>query len=205
MKHETTENQAAKKAHEAADKQPCASKSNPSADNVADGSDSAADKVADDQNLPEEPLLSELERAQAEATEWKNQMLRLTAEFDNYRKRTLKEKMDLVQNGGQEVLKSILPILDDVLRAVDASEKSDDIQALREGEKLVAQKFCDTLQKKGVTEIEILGCDFNEELCEAVARFAAGEEKKGKVIEVVERGYMLGEKVLRFAKVVVGE
>ena len=131
--------------------------------------------------------------------------LRIAAEFDNFRKRTLREKMDLVQSGGADVLKSMLSVLDDVYRAVEASEKSDDIAALREGEKLVTQKFCDALRAKGVTEIEAQDKEFDADLHEAVARFAAGDDKRGKVIDVVQRGYMLGEKVLRYAKVVVGE
>ena len=107
--------------------------------------------------------------------------------------------------GGADVLKSMLSVLDDVYRAVEASEKSDDIAALREGEKLVTQKFCDALRAKGVTEIEAQDKEFDADLHEAVARFAAGDDKRGKVIDVVQRGYMLGEKVLRYAKVVVGE
>ena len=95
--------------------------------------------------------------------------------------------------------------LDDVHRAVAASEKSDDIASLREGERLVAQKFEDALRQKGVSEIEACGKEFDPDFHEAVARFAAGEDKKGLVIDVVQRGYMLGEKVLRYAKVVVGE
>ena len=102
-------------------------------------------------------------------------------------------------------MKAILPVLDDMQRAIAASEKSEDIAALREGERLVEKKFIDTLRQKNVTEIEALGEDFNEELHEAVARFAAGEDKRGKVIDVVQRGYKLGDKILRFAKVVVGE
>ena len=131
--------------------------------------------------------------------------LRVAAEFDNFRKRTIREKMDLIQSGGSDVLKAILPILDDMQRAIAASEKSDDIAALREGERLVVQKFIDTLRQKKVVEIEALDAPFDENLHEAVARFAAGEDKRGKVIDVIERGYMLGDKVLRFAKVVVGE
>ena len=140
-----------------------------------------------------------------EAAEWRDKYIRLQAEFDNFRKRTLKEKMDLIQSGGADVLKCMLSVLDDVHRAVDASEKSDDIAALREGEKLVMQKFTDALRSKGVTEIEADGADFDADLHEAVAKFAAGEDKKGKVIDVVQRGYKLGDKVLRYAKVVVGE
>jgi molecular chaperone GrpE len=99
----------------------------------------------------------------------------------------------------------MLSVLDDMYRAVAASEKSEDIAALREGEKLVLQKFEEALRQKNVTEIEAVGKEFDPDFHEAVARFAAGEDKKGKVIDVVQRGYMLGEKVLRYAKVVVGE
>ena len=145
------------------------------------------------------------EKPAEEQIDWRDKYIRLQAEFDNFRKRTLREKMELVQTGGSDVLKAILPVLDDMQRAIAASEKSEDIAALREGERLVEKKFIDTLRQKNVTEIEALGEDFNEELHEAVARFAAGEDKRGKVIDVIERGYMLGDKVLRFAKVVVGE
>ena len=145
------------------------------------------------------------EKPAEEQIDWKDQYIRLQAEFDNFRKRTLREKMELIHSGGSDILKAILPILDDMQRATAASEKSDDIAALREGERLVVQKFIDTLRQKKVVEIEALGAPFDENLHEAVARFAAGEDKSGKVIDVIERGYMLGDKVLRFAKVVVGE
>ena len=131
--------------------------------------------------------------------------MRLQAEFDNYRKRTLREKMDLVASGGADVIKSMLSVLDDMHRAVAASEKSEDIAALREGERLVLQKFEEALRQKSVVEIEAMDKEFDPDFHEAVARFAAGEERKGKIIDVVQRGYMLGDKVLRYAKVVVGE
>lgn len=142
---------------------------------------------------------------EAAVAQWQDKYVRLQAEFDNYRKRTLKEKMDLVQTGGRDVLLEMLPVRDDVQRAVDAMQKSDDLEALRAGVTLISQKFTEALRRKGVTEIEVLDKEFDADLSEAVARFAAGEEKKGKVIDVVQTGYMLGEKVLRFAKVVVGE
>lgn len=139
------------------------------------------------------------------AAEWQDKFLRLQAEFDNYRKRTLREKMELVQTGGRDVLLEMLPVRDDVQRAMEAMEKSDDLEALRTGVRLIAQKFTEALRRKGVTEIEVKGREFDAEEAEAVARFAAGEQMKGKVIDVVQTGYMLGDKVLRFAKVVVGE
>ena len=167
--------------------------------------------VADD--AAEEPAkMAEAEESEATAraveeavAAWKDKFLRLQAEFDNYRKRTLKEKMDLVQTGGRDVLLAMLPVRDDVQRAVGAMEKSDDVEALRAGVQLISQKFTEALRQKGVTEIDVRGKAFDADLCEAVAKFAAGEDKKGTVIDVVQTGYMLGDKVLRFAKVVVGE
>lgn len=143
--------------------------------------------------------------AAQQAAEWKDKYLRLQAEFDNYRKRTLREKMELVETGGRDVLLAMLPVRDDVERAVAAMEKSDDLEALRSGVRLIAQKFTEALRQRGVVEIEVRDKEFDAEVAEAVARFAAGEERKGKVIDVVQTGYKLGERVLRFAKVVVGE
>lgn len=165
--------------------------------NVADETGGAADTMADAPAEEADP--------QAEVAEWKDKFLRLQAEFDNYRKRTLREKMELVETGGRDVLLAMLPVCDDVQRAVDAMEKSDDLEALRAGVRLIAQKFTEALRQRGVTEIEVRDREFDADLSEAVARFAAGEEKKGRVIDVVQTGYMLGDKVLRFAKVVVGE
>jgi len=137
--------------------------------------------------------------------DWYDKFLRLQAEFDNYRKRTLKEKMDLVENGGRNVLRTMIEVRDDVQRTVIAMGKSDDVNILREGVTLVANKFTETLKQNNVVEIDIKGKDFDSDFSEAVARFAAGEDNKGKVIDVIETGYMLNDKVLRFAKVVVGE
>ena len=171
--------------------------------NVADDEQSASANVAEDGAEQGEPVA---EPSQEEIIAvWRDKYMRLQAEFDNYRKRTLREKMDLVASGGSDVIKSMLSVLDDMYRAVAASEKSEDINALREGEKLVLQKFEEALRQKNVTEIEAVGKEFDPDFHEAVARFAAGEEQKGKVIDVVQRGYMLGDKVLRYAKVVVGE
>ena len=166
------------------DGEPCA--------NVSDETDEATDTLADGEPAAEADAAKALEEAVAQ---WQ----------DKYRKRTLKEKMDLVQTGGRDVLLEMLPVRDDVQRAVDAMQKSDDLEALRAGVTLISQKFTEALRRKGVTEIEVLDKEFDADFSEAVARFAAGDEKKGKVIDVVQTGYMLGEKVLRFAKVVVGE
>ena len=149
-----------------------------------------------------EQLAPELEQ---QIAEWQDKFLRLQAEFDNYRKRTLREKMELVERGGADVLKAMLPIADDMDRAVEAMAKSDDMDALREGVVLIAQKFHEVLRSCGVSEIEAKGLELNTDHHEAVARFQAGEEQRGKIIDVVQKGYRLHDKVLRFAKVVVGE
>lgn len=167
--------------------------------------DAAADTMADENEEPAAEESFQEPSPEEVIAVWRDKYMRLQAEFDNYRKRTLREKMDLVASGGADVLKSMLSVLDDMHRAVAASEKSEDIAALREGEKLVLQKFEEALKQKKVVEIQAVDEEFNADYHEAVARFAAGEDKKGKVIDVVQRGYMLGDKVLRYAKVVVGE
>lgn len=165
---------------------------------MADGAAEATDTMAAD------AAAAPADAAQ-QAAEWKDKYLRLQAEFDNYRKRTLREKMELVETGGKKVLLAMLPVRDDVQRALAAMGKSDDAAAIREGVELIAQKFTESLRQQGVTEIAALDAPFDPDLHEAVAKFAAGEEKRGRVIDVVQAGYMLGDKVLRFAKVVVGE
>ena len=165
----------------------------PQDDNMAEQSAQPSDNVAVEPT-PEEQIAA-----------WKDKYLRLQAEFDNFRKRTIKEKMELVERGSEGAWKAILPVLDDMERAVAASAKSEDIVALREGEALVMKKFESVLQSAKITPIDCIDKPFNEEEQEAVARFAAGDEKRGLVIDCVQRGYKLGEHVLRFAKVVVGE
>ena len=181
---------------------------------MADDAAAESAKMADDAKAKDsDPELDAAEEASDEAAraveaavaEWKDKFLRLQAEFDNYRKRTLKEKMELVQTGGRDVLLAMLPVRDDVQRAMAAMEKSDDLEALRQGVRLISQKFTEALRQRGVTEMELKDKEFDADIAEAVAKFAAGEEMKGKVIDVVQTGYLLGDKVLRFAKVVVGE
>ena len=150
-------------------------------------------------NMSLEPTLEE------QIAVWRDKYMRLQAEFDNFRKRTIKEKMELVERGSEGAWKAILPVLDDMERAVAASAKSEDIVALREGETLVMKKFEGVLAAAGIKAIECVGMPFNEEEQEAVARFAAGEDKRGLVIDCVQRGYKMGDHVLRYAKVVVGE
>ena len=162
-------------------------------DNVSVEAEAAADNVAVEPTLEEQIAV------------WRDKYMRLQAEFDNFRKRTIKEKMELVERGSEGAWKAILPVLDDMERAVAASAKSEDIVALREGETLVMKKFESVLNTAGIKAIECVGMPFNEEEQEAVARFAAGEDKRGLVIDCVQRGYKMGDHVLRYAKVVVGE
>ncbi len=198
MKKEQTRNEEVKEEANAARAAARSAAESPSDDNMADGGAEATDTMAAD-------APADAADAAQQAAEWKDKYLRLQAEFDNYRKRTLREKMELVETGGRDVLLAMLPVRDDVERAVAAMEKSDDLEALRAGVRLIAQKFTEALRQRGVVEIEVRDQEFDAEVAEAVARFAAGEERKGKVIDVVQTGYKLGERVLRFAKVVVGE
>ena len=167
--------------------------------NSADTDNVSVEAEATTDNVAVEPTLEE------QIAAWRDKYMRLQAEFDNFRKRTIKEKMELVERGSEGAWKALLPVLDDMERAVAASAKSDDIVALREGETLVMKKFESVLNTAGIKAIECVGMPFNEEEQEAVARFAAGEDKRGLVIDCVQRGYKMGDHVLRYAKVVVGE
>lgn len=145
------------------------------------------------------------EELQEKIAELEDKNLRMMAEFDNYRRRTNKEKLELMATAGERIFKEMLPLVDDFERAVAAMDKTDDIEALREGIMLIQQKFLSFLEKEDVHAIETEGVDFNTDEHEAVTTFAAGEDKKGKVIDCTQKGYKLGDKVIRFAKVVVGE
>ena len=154
----------------------------------------------------EEPTAEEqLAQAQERIAELEDKNLRMMAEFDNYRRRTNKEKLELMATAGERIFKEMLPLVDDFERAVAVMDKTNDIDAVREGIKLIQQKFLSFLDKNDVHPIETEDSDFNTDEHEAVTTFAAGEDKKGKVIDCTQKGYKLGEKVIRFAKVVVGE
>ena len=137
----------------------------------------------------------------------KSDYLFLMAEFDNYRKRTLKEKAELIQNGGERAMKDILPVIDDFERGLQAIEKSEDVEAVKEGMLLIYNKFEKYLEQNGVSTIPSeAGCDFDTEVHEAVTAFPTDDEKmKGKIIDTVQKGYKLHDKVLRHSKVVVGQ
>ena len=133
-------------------------------------------------------------------------MLYKQAEFDNFRKRTIKEKADLILNGGEKTVKAILPGLDDFERAIAQAEKTDDIEAIKEGMVLIYKKFVKTLETQGVQKIDTENKDFNTDYHEAVALVPGmGDDKKGKVIDCVQTGYTLNDKVIRHAKVAVGQ
>jgi molecular chaperone GrpE len=164
-------------------------------------------------NKKSEKAEHELVHLKKELSEWNEKYnvlnekyLRLAAEFDNYKKRTLKEKSDLLRYGGESVLTNLLLIIDDIDRANMSIKSSTDIGSVKDGINLIFTKFNEFLKQQGVKEIETKDMEFNTNFHEAVTRFPApSEEQKGKVIDVVQKGYMLQDKVIRFAKVVVGE
>ena len=195
MKSNKIENQVIDEQEDVVSGENCPNCEGESCANMAEEKEESTDTVAEQK--AEEPKVEEID--------WKDKYIRLQAEFDNFRKRTLREKMALIESGGSDAWKAVLPVLDDMERAIAASEKSEDISALREGEKLIYNKFVDIMRQKNVVEIEAMDVVFDADLHEAVARFDAGKEKSGKVIDVVQRGYKMGEQVLRYAKVVVGE
>lgn len=172
---------------------------------VLTGDESSAENAPTD-TLSDESFENNDNSAQlAEAVkEWQDKYLRLSAEFDNYRKRTLKEKMELINTGSEDVIKSILLVLDDMDRAVEAVEKSDDIESARTGLKLIHHKLIDTLRQKGVTEVPAMDLPHDPDMHEAVAQVLS-EDKKGIILDVVQKGYRLKDKIIRFPKVVVGE
>lgn len=166
--------------------------------------EAAIEEVSEEKEQQEQELrIAELTEKCAELTD-KN--LRLMAEFDNYRKRTLKEKSDLIKSAGESIFIDMLPLIDDFERAKAAMEKTNDLAAVKEGIDLIYNKFITFLNQKGVKAIETENADFNVEFHEAITTYPAPtEEQKGKIIDCVTKGYTLNDKVIRFSKVVVGE
>lgn len=162
-----------------------------------------ADNSADE--MTAEPTIEEqLEAAKKEVEQYKDKYLRAVAEFDNYRKRTLKEKAELLLNGSEKTVCAFLPILDDFERAI--ADKTEDVNAIKEGMQIIFNKFNKTLESLGVKKIETEGKDFDVDFHEAVAMVPGmGDDKKGKVIDCLQTGYQLNEKVIRHAKVAVGQ
>ena len=147
-----------------------------------------------------------LTKAQQEIAELKDKWLRSVAEFENYRKRTLKERAELILNGGEKFITAVLPVLDDMERAIESGAKTEDPEVLREGMTLIHQKFMKILENQGVSKIDTTDADFDTEIHEAVAMVPGmGDDKKGKVIDCLQQGYKLNDKVIRHAKVAVGQ
>lgn len=164
------------------------------------------------ENLPEEEvdetakLTAEIDDLKAQIDKQKDDYLRLMAEFDNYRRRTLREKAELARNGGESCMKAILPVIDDVERAMQAVDSSNDVEALKEGVNLIYSKFRTYLEQNGVKEMETIGVDFDADKHEAIAQIpAATPEQKGKIIDCTQKGYTLNDVVIRFPKVVVAQ
>jgi molecular chaperone GrpE len=156
--------------------------------------------------ISETEIKSESDNWEHKFNEMNDKYLRLYSEFDNYRKRTLKERAELIRTAGEEVLKSILPVLDDFERAIKANEKAEDIDSIKDGLKLIYNKLSSNTQQKGLMTFETLEKTFDADLMEAITFIPSDDEnKKGKVIDEVEKGYKLGDKVIRFAKVVVAQ
>ena len=174
---------------------------NEAAEAPAGNGDANANAGDGQPQTPEEQVAA----LQQEVAELKNAMLYKVAEFENYRKRTIKEKADLILNGGRKVMEALLPVADDLERAEQNIAKADDVEALKEGLQLVFQKFTKTLEGLGLKKMDVVGEDFSTDFHEAVAFVPSADDQKGKVIDCVQNGYMLNEQVIRFAKVAVGQ
>ena len=149
--------------------------------------------------------LSDLEKALAESADWKDKYVRLYAEFDNYKRRTSKERIDLLKTANEDLMSSLIPVMDDFDRALKNIPATEETKALREGVELIHNKFNKTLTQKGLTAMNAQGEVFDTELHEAITQIPAPTaDLKGKVVDEVEKGYLLGEKVIRYAKVVIG-
>lgn len=176
------------------------------AENEAENNENKAENSPETATESQESPLSELDQLKADLTEQKDKYLRLMAEFENFRRRTAKERLELIQTAGKDVIVSMLEVLDDCDRAEKQLNSSDDIAIQKEGIQLVFNKVRSTLQSKGVTAMESLHKDFNVELHEAITEILVKDEKqKGKVVDEITKGYFLNDKIIRFAKVVVGK
>lgn len=168
--------------------------------------DETAEKELEVTGEDEQKSDLEIKELQEKLDAANDKYLRLSAEFDNYRKRTLKEKAELTKSAGEQILEKILPVMDNFERALQSMETATDVPALREGVQLIYTTFRDFLSQHGVKEIECVNTDFNPDLQEAVTKIPApSEEMKGKVVDCIQKGYTLYDKVIRFPKVVVGE
>lgn len=175
-------------------------------DSTSDGSEENASDNSDSDGTVSDILVPEVNVAEEKLAEIQDKYIRLSAEFDNYRKRTLREKMEMSKYAGENLLLNIIPLMDDFERAIKHMDSNADCAALRDGIDIIYGKFSDFLKQNGIKEIESLNSNFNVDLHEAVAKVPVEDvDKKGKVVDVVLKGYYLQDKVLRFSKVVVGE
>jgi molecular chaperone GrpE len=153
-----------------------------------------------------EELQEKMEELESEIRELRDKNVRLYAEFDNFRKRSIREREELIELAGKEVIQALLPVLDDIKHAEEQIEQARDVEAVKEGYQLIIKKLIDTLERKGLKEMKAVGEEFNPDLHEAIAELPApAEEHKGKIIDEVNKGYYLNDKLLRHAKVVVGK
>lgn len=180
-----------------------------SAANVKNESDSkknSGKKKKGSKNSELEKVEKDLEETRYKLSDINDRYIRLSAEFDNYRKRTLKEKADLIKTAGGEALADVIPVIDDFERALSLIDKAVDVNAVKEGVVLIYNKFKEFLKSKSITEIDALNQEFDTDFHEALTKIPApGEEQKGKVVDVIQKGYKIDEKVIRYAKVVIGE
>jgi molecular chaperone GrpE len=164
-----------------------------------------APEIDENSAQPDEVQISDEDKFKAEASEWQNKYLRLYAEFDNFKRRTSKERLELLQIAGKDVIVDLLPVLDDFERAQKSIETSSDIEAVKEGVKLVHHKLKNLLNSKGLKEMTSIGAEFDADVHEGITNIPApSDDLKGKVLDELEKGYYLNDKVIRFAKVIIG-
>jgi len=185
---------------------PETSQADSAADQASGGSSVSASANEAAEEASADKLVAQVRQTEEKLAEMQDRYIRLSAEFDNYRKRTLREKMEMSKYAGENLFLSIIPLMDDFDRALSHMDTTTDCNAMKDGILLIYNKFSEFFKQNGIKEIESLNTDFNVDLNEAVAKVAVDDDsKKGKVVDVVLKGYYLQDKVLRFAKVVVGE
>jgi molecular chaperone GrpE len=157
------------------------------------------------EECPEDSREKQLNELTEKLADFQDRYLRLSAEFDNYRKRTLKERVELVKTAGEDILKDLLPVIDDFDRALSMMNASGSIDAILEGTNLIYNKFKSILETRGLTEINSVGADFDPDIHEAIAKIRGTDEQSGKIVDVTQKGYSLNGKIIRHPKVVIGE
>ena len=186
-----------------------AQEKSPATENMSDSEQTSAinaEEAATQQATDAQAPTTKEEELQAQVKDLQDKYIRMMAEFDNFRKRSLKERMELLKSAGEDILVNILPVMDDFERGLQVMETSTDLEAVKSGVQLIYNKFKDFLSQRGVKPIEAIKLDFNVDEHEAITKIPAPEEGlKGKVVDVVQKGYYLNDKVIRYSKVVIGE